>query len=665
MRTSARGALKAVLVTVLAAALLPWVAGRSPASGVSGDGSVRDPNIVYVGRWDAGSGTAAVPNWAGSYLQTAFTGSTVKLRGGGPVNLYASIDGGPDTFYADAGGTVNLTPTPLRPGTHTLRVAYRSGDTAFRGLVLDAGAHTVCPSVPSGLVEFVGDSITAGALNPRLTLDSYAWKTSEKLGMRHTQIARYGYCLVARTGCVGESSQFFKEGSTGDQAWDFSRYQASAVVINLGTDDIGHGVPGATFQATYTSFLAGIRAKYPNAAIFAMQTFKKRYVGETRAAVTARHSAGDAKVYYVDTTGWLTDGVDYADGNGHPNQAGHTKIANRLAPIIRAKLASGTTPARRAASPGQPGDPHITFTGRWDTSDPTAYIPNWAGAYFRTGFTGRTVGLRQRGAINLWASIDGGPARFYQDVSGVVNLTPVRLPVGRHTLQVNYQVIAGHYHGDAVFQGLVLDRGATTFTPPARTKLIEFVGDSITVGLTTSQQARTAYGWLIGEQLGADHTQIAEGGACLVATADGCVGLERQFTHLGPDPSSPAWNFSRYQASAVVINLGTNDVSHGVHTPEFEAGYEHLLHEVRAAYPHAWIFAMKTFRGRYAGQTETAVNTVVHAGDSRLSFVDTAGWLSPQDFTDGVHPNDQGARIVAQHLAPIIAAKIGATVGAA
>ncbi|WP_225847761.1 GDSL-type esterase/lipase family protein [Streptomyces sp. HPF1205] len=620
------------------------------------DGEVSDTNIAYVGRWTT-SATVATPAWTGAYLQTAFTGTTVKVKAGSAVNFYASIDGGSDVFYAGVSGTVDLTPQPLPDRTHTLRIEYRSGDTTFHGLVLDPGAHTVTPSVPSGLVEFVGDSITAGYLTDRLALDSYGWKTGELLGMRHTEIARAGYCLVAQSGCVGQSSQFFQTDSTGTQAWDFSRYQADAVVINLGTNDIGHGVTGPQFQAAYTTFLADIRAKYPHAALFAMQTFKQRYVNETRAAVSARNSAGDSNVTYVDTTGWLTDNVDYEDGNGHPNEAGHTKIANRLAPLISARLAASST-ARAAA--GQPGDQNIQFVGRWDTtSSTTAYTPYWAGAYYRVGFTGRTVALRQRGTIDLWARIDGGPVTFYNDVSGTVNLTPSPLAAGNHTLQVNYQVVAGSYHGDAVFQGLVLDSGATTFRAPDPHKLIEFVGDSITVGTTTSQNARTAYAWLTGERLGADHTQIAQGGACLVATADGCVGLEQQFTKLNPNAPQPGWDFSRYTANAVVINLGTNDAGHGVHTPEFQAAYTNLLHEVRAAYPQAWIFAMRTFKGRFADQTQAAVAALTAAGDSRVSYVDTTGWLTTSDFTDGTHPTDAGHRIITDHLAPIIAARIG------
>jgi lysophospholipase L1-like esterase len=298
---------------------------------VAAPGDVSDPNIVYVGRW-TNTSTTAVPNWTGGYFSTRFTGTTVKVKARDAVNFYVSIDGRADVFYAGVRGTVNLTPTPLAAGTHSLRVSYRSGDTVFLGLVLDAGATTVRPSVSTKLVEFVGDSITAGALTDKLAISAYGWVLGERLGVRHTQVARSGYCLVAQSGCVGQRTQFFQVASTGTTPWDFSRYQASAVVINLGTNDIGHGVTGATFQSNYTDFLRAIRAKYPTAVIFAMQTFKKRYVTETQAAVRA---VNDPNIRYINTDGWLTVGADYEDTDGHPNETGHAKIADRLAPIIR------------------------------------------------------------------------------------------------------------------------------------------------------------------------------------------------------------------------------------------------------------------------------------------------------------------------------------------
>jgi lysophospholipase L1-like esterase len=52
--------------------------------------------------------------------------------------------------------------------------------------------------------------------------------------------------------------------------------------------------------------------------------------------VQALNDEGDANVHYLTTEGWLTD-ADYVDG-GHPNDAGHAKIAERLAPILAPHL---------------------------------------------------------------------------------------------------------------------------------------------------------------------------------------------------------------------------------------------------------------------------------------------------------------------------------------
>jgi hypothetical protein len=54
--------------------------------------------------------------------------------------------------------------------------------------------------------------------------------------------------------------------------------------------------------------------------------------------------------------------------------------------------------------------------------------------------------------------------------------------------------------------------------------VIEFVGNSITVGQLSSKQALTAYGWLVGERLGAGHTQIAVGGAACTPRRTGVSG---------------------------------------------------------------------------------------------------------------------------------------------
>ncbi|GIE74085.1 endoglucanase [Actinoplanes philippinensis] len=337
---------------------------------------------------------------------------------------------------------------------------------------------------------------------------------------------------------------------------------------------------------------------------------------------------------------------------------GRLRAAVLVVALVTGGLLAPSAPVRAAAGDGTPGDPNISFAGRWNTSNASAYVPYWAGAYLRTGFTGRTVKLRQRNTVDLWASIDGGPFTAFKG-SGTINLTPTALAAGNHTLIVSYRQVAGSYTGDAVFQGLTLDAGAATFKPPARTRLIEFIGDSITAGTTSSQLAVTGYGFKTGERLGQNHTQIAIGGMCLSETSDGCWAHEtRYWMASGGQAGTAAWDFSRYTADAVVINLGTNDRSHGVTGPNFQAKYTAFLTRIRSVYPNAKIFALRTFIGRYAAETQAAVQARAGAGDTAVYYVDTTGWLPSDGLSDSVHPNDKGHQAITDRLAPVISARL-------
>ncbi|WP_405432183.1 cellulose binding domain-containing protein [Micromonospora sp. NBC_00617] len=317
--------------------------------------------------------------------------------------------------------------------------------------------------------------------------------------------------------------------------------------------------------------------------------------------------------------------------------------------------------AQAAVGDGTPTDSNISFVGRWNKTNASAYVPYWAGAYLRVGFTGKTVKLRQRNTIQLWASIDGRAFTSFTG-SGTINLTPTALAAGNHTLIVSYRQVAGSYTGDAVFQGLILESGAGTFAPPARPKLVEFVGDSITAGATSSQLAVTDYGFKVGERLGYDHTQIAIGGMCLAETTDGCWAQEtRYWMSSGGQAGTDPWDFSRYTADGVVINLGTNDKSHGVSAAAFQATYTTFLTRIRARFPNAKLFAMRTFIGRYATETEAAVRARNAAGDANVFYVDTTGWLPSGGLSDSVHPNDAGHQAITDRLAPVLGARLTTT----
>lgn len=419
----------------------------------TGNGDLTDTNINYVGRWDKSNSTTFRSYWNGSYVSTKFTGTTVKVKLAAPTRFIAIVDGVASGYW-DANGTINLTPTALANGTHTLKIIakYETTEIPFQGLVLDAGASTVKPDTLP-LVEFVGDSITSGVLTTDNAVTDYAWLVGERLGANHTQISYPGISLVNPTWAspnvpTGMESLYFQQKQanycsdvpcTGNPAWDFANYTAKAVVINLGSNDANRSVPGATFQTRYTTFLQNIRAKYPNADIFALRTFNGFYQTETQAAVNARVSAGDTKVRYIDTTGWI-DSSDLPD-TLHPNDGGHVKITNRLLPILLPYLGVVTRNDTSFSYDNTANWPSGGQTGAYLNDNHWSSVTN---ASYQVPFTGTQVKLYggQAPAHGIAAvSIDGG-AEVLVDAYAATRKDNVLLwssPVlsaGSHTLKV-------------------------------------------------------------------------------------------------------------------------------------------------------------------------------------------------------------------------------------
>jgi len=303
------------------------------------------PSIRYVGRWDVSNPAQYVSSWGGAYFTVAFTGTTAKLKLGNTNDYFVRLDNGPWVSYRNVSGTVDLTPTPLAGGTHTLTVAQGKDyayEFRFEGLELDAGA-SVSPAATSDLlIEYIGDSITAGFKDAQANVSAYGWVCAEALGGEHTQIAWPGIKLLSGAGSTGMDQQYLRlKGNYNDPAgttasWDFARYAPRVVVVNLGTNDNPAETSAASFQAAYTAFLATIRSKFPQAEIFALRTFVGVWEAPTRAAVNTRAAAGDTRVHFVNTAGWLTANTsDYLpNDNTHPSEAGHQKAGQLLKEVI-------------------------------------------------------------------------------------------------------------------------------------------------------------------------------------------------------------------------------------------------------------------------------------------------------------------------------------------
>ncbi len=320
-------------ICIILAAVLMWVSSpAAPAEGVR-DGSLADPNLRFIGRWDRTDPTVAQGQWVGAYIRMSFTGSTVKVRLGTDVWLQASFDGQPFREFRAKKGWGDLTPEPLTAGEHTLLlVPSREADRLhFQGFELDSQARTV-PVPERPIIEFIGDSITLGAANhPKFednrVVNAYSWQACALLDADCILIAKSGIPLVGDGGMEMNYRMDNPPGGKETKAWK-PTYTPSLVVINLGANDWR-----GDFVGSYVRLVEQIRTNYPQVRIVGMRPFGGQYGSEPKKAFAKLEGTHATGLHYVDTTGWLEQPADFLDGV-HLTKDGARKAGEKLKAAI-------------------------------------------------------------------------------------------------------------------------------------------------------------------------------------------------------------------------------------------------------------------------------------------------------------------------------------------
>jgi lysophospholipase L1-like esterase len=352
-------------------------AGNGNAAAGTSAVSDEPPGIQYVGRWDRSDPNRVEGSWGAIGIRARFAGTSLKLRIEDAQNTFTySLDGGAQQLLGPGlNGEIALA-SGLPDGEHTLELYRRSeggyGKTAISGLVLDAGKELLAPPArPARKLEVVGDSISAGfgdegtgGSTPQTQNGhaAYGPQLARLLGAEWSIIAHSGQGMF-RNLCepMPPSAQHMPDEFLLTQhpavpgpAWDFAAWQPDVLLVTLGTNDFSDYPPGACqapdlagFKQAYADFLKLSRSKYPQAEIFAVGTFigtAANQFGTCNAAICeAVASVADPRVHCVDpSTGsegmWLVGPGDYIGDWTHPTVAGHTKLADRLAAVIKPVL---------------------------------------------------------------------------------------------------------------------------------------------------------------------------------------------------------------------------------------------------------------------------------------------------------------------------------------
>lgn len=243
---------------------------------------------------------------------------------------------------------------------------------------------------------------------------------------------------------------------------------------------------------------------------------------------------------------------------------------------------------------------------------------------------------------------------------------PVELVAGldpSQTYRVEVRVAGLHEH-DAKWRGdaglvvhQIIPRGGLARPWPDGRPGMLLIGDSITEGVAArgtpgvSSPANSvgdeSFGRLAAEGLGLRAVLNGFGGSGAMVGGSGGVppAIENAFRFNAAGPLRS----HREDLEIVVVNLGTNDPQAVEHVPAFAAAYARLLSNVIGTFQPRRVYAMRPFNGAHALSVKS---TAERAG---AVFIDTTGWLSPEDFFDGTHPTAAGHRKAALLLTAFIA----------
>ncbi|MBO5213683.1 MAG: hypothetical protein J6B86_02805, partial [Clostridia bacterium] len=308
--------------------------------------SFDNENVKYVGRWVKES-DRMVGYWSGTYLELNFTGSVLWVNLGEDANVAVVADGQNPLFVTSTDGVLYLSGSlDSSKEVHTVRIAIESDAVScldVRSIEIEESGELKAPEIKP-LIEFVGDSITAGAFYDPASANTYAFAAAQVLNADYAPVSQGSIALYS-TDVAPMSERYFwtaplaRSAASGTgTAWDFSTYTPDLIVINLGTNDHLRGNEDSVVTDTYVQFINDIREargdETPIVMMIPLQGFKKD------AIVAAYNELNDANVYLVDATSYLTyeDGDFYSNGNVHPSISGHQKFGTKLAADLRTVL---------------------------------------------------------------------------------------------------------------------------------------------------------------------------------------------------------------------------------------------------------------------------------------------------------------------------------------
>ena len=374
-------------IALPAGLLLAWVPATRPESAPAAAPAAAmrliaaaDFRFRYEGRFDRSDPAGPVVVWQGSRIRIDFTGDQLALCWDGldGQNFFdLHVDGAQAIFAVPAGAGQRIAcPLPLTGGRHRLLLFKRSeasaGTARFKGIEIAGGADVIAPADPGYrmAMEFVGDSITAGACNEDGPADQWDDRRTHNNALSYGAMtaaafdADYRNTAVSGMGVITGWSPVLAE-----QVWDRvypnpaspkadpAAWTPDVIFVNLGENDDSFtrakGKPfPAAFSAGYVSLVRAIRSSHPAASIVLLRG--GMYGGAKSAELRKAWEAAAAELEGADPH--IAHFVFQHWSSNHPRVGDHRAMADELIAWLKLQpFMPAPIPGPSAAGQGLPG----------------------------------------------------------------------------------------------------------------------------------------------------------------------------------------------------------------------------------------------------------------------------------------------------------------------
>jgi lysophospholipase L1-like esterase len=311
-------------------------------------------NIAFIGRFDFSEQDKASFMYSGCTIRTIFNGTGIQivLKEQSTNYFTVVVDKQIHILKTNPLDSIYTIAENLTNEKHQLDIIrnteWSTGNTVFKGFLINNDAHLFMPSIKDRKIEFIGDSYTCGygiygknhdehfSYDTEDNYISYGAISARTLEAEYTAVCRSGIGMLQGYGGTSNFTQpllFDEIIQHSKSSWNYVTYQPQVVIIELGTNDISVDVDAEKFIATYQQFIRKIRGYYPNAKIVCAagpNPGGDKWILLQKMIHSVVNKVNLANVYYFEFSNFTPNGSDW-----HPNAIEHQKMAIELTSYLK------------------------------------------------------------------------------------------------------------------------------------------------------------------------------------------------------------------------------------------------------------------------------------------------------------------------------------------